>query len=109
LADGSKLVVQTYTEPGTGKTYKNWIMTCPHHTGCSRARRVTRAFTARHGLLEPIAYLCCWRDVHLAPDRRHTDRRTQPTKETIDAWMAANGGSFCTTYLIDLASEGAIL
>ena len=108
LGDGSVLMFQEHRDARTGISFKNWILTCNRCPGdCHRTRRLTRAFTARHGRMEPIAFLMAWRDMPLADGQRHSARQTQAGAKAVDDWIAAHGATFCGEHHIDLDALGA--
>jgi len=86
----SRIGFQVYEPPvGTGgKAYPNWLCYCPHHRrSCHTVRGVYRRSTLQFGLLEPIAWLHCWRDMPLDERGRHQ----KPTPEQVAEWVRIHG------------------
>ncbi len=68
------------------RSYDSWILKCNRHPACEKKRVVSVRNCARHGHLEPLAYVLAWRDVHLpdgATAKQHINVRGLPTPEAV--------------------------
>ena len=99
---GAGVVCQRYTVPKTGKTFVNWILKCPRpgHGNCIKKRHKTEASTAKHGAIEPVAYLHAWILKDSPPGVNHNARGTNPTQAEVDAYVAAHRPA-----LVDIVSR----
>lgn len=67
------------------RNYSNWLLRCPHHPNCMKKRVVSDRSTALHGRVEPLAFLCAWRDVALDPGASaKTHNSTLPSREAVE-------------------------
>ena len=92
---GGDAYYDEYPNPETGNVYMNWQFKCPHHHGCERVRGVNPRNTAKHGFLEPIAFLHAWRDT---PPGENGHRRTDPSPAAVEAFFVAHGGELNTLF-----------
>ena len=92
LFENTKVQYTAYTAPHTTIVYKNYIIKGPDSVGVvrSKTRGRTAEYTARHGDIEPLAFLHAW----LLRD--HSDRETRrrgndPTNAEVDAIVERHG------------------
>ena len=94
LADGSEIFRDWY-DPGDGKEpFNTWYLRCPRHGRlCYRRREVRPKASAKHGELECVAYLECWKCSTGVPDVRET-HAYKPTPKDVDDWMAEHSAAY---------------
>lgn len=95
---GGECYFEEYTTP-TGSSYGNWIFKCPHvgpghSSNCERTLGMSARNTARHGSVEPLAFLHAWRDVEPDPVRGH--RKTNPDPAVVDAFISNHSEELTT-------------
>jgi hypothetical protein len=63
--NGRRVAFKHYTDPH-GVYQPNWVMWCgnpDHRRDCHRRRGATAAHEAKHGIIEPLAFLHVWSDI----------------------------------------------
>jgi hypothetical protein len=85
--DGARICFTPYCEPGTGKKYNNYKITCPvHGPKCFKTKRSN--YTATHGEVQPIAFLQAWREVNWPTDPKYKNHRQEdPTDMAVAHWV----------------------
>ena len=85
---GARFRYDDYPHPVLG-SYKNWILQCPLHDGCSRSRKHIPAFTAAFGDIEPLAYLHVRLAVQVPTEGREAKHSLKkPTAAQVAAFVA---------------------
>ena len=81
-----------YVAPHTGKPYKNYMIRGPCASGeiKMKTRGRAEAFTARHGEIEPLAYLHCWLMKYDSTVEQASRLQFEPSNDEIDAFVAAH-------------------
>jgi hypothetical protein len=82
LEGGGKLKCERYT-PKDKPTYVRWILRCPDHDHCFKKRSVSARTCARHGRLEPVAYLLAWLQMRVPDGHKHN--QLAPAAALVDA------------------------
>ena len=70
---------------------------CARHANCMKKRSVSAKTTAKHGLLEPVAFLMCWVDMN-----HQSDPNCRPKTDAVDEWMALHGELFAARFGLPL-------
>jgi len=77
-----------------GKLYPNYTLnclTCPRTTGCQKTKGASAANTARHGDIEPLAFLHAWRPTPII-NVAHTHAWHDPSSSEVDAIVERHRG-----------------
>ena len=75
-----------YQPPSGAAAYSTWMFRCAKHPQCARARTTVAANTARHGRIEPLAFLHAWLDL---PDQAGVPHAAQRVdKALVDAYAS---------------------
>ena len=87
--DGAKVMFDYYVNKQTGRAEPNWKLRCRFCEGfCVKRRGALPKFEARHGIVEPLAFLQCW---HLmewpSKPRVKSHALDEPTQEAVDAYL----------------------
>lgn len=89
VVDGARVRREHWNEPG--KAYVRYGIVCTHHARCLKFRNAGPAQIARHGRIEPFAYLAAW---HMrGPEAQSASEHNalRPTLAQQDAWLRAEG------------------
>jgi len=90
--NGAKLQYQDYRAPGSTTTYRNYIIRGPCSTGevKSKTRGRTTEYQARHGEIEPIAFLQAWL-LKATGATNARKKENDPSDDQVDVMVANHG------------------
>jgi hypothetical protein len=88
----AKVCFKNYQNKLSGALEPNWRIKCglpDCQKGCDKRRGATERHEAHHGIIEPLAFLLCWRCMDWpSKPRVTTHRQDEPTQEAVGAFVA---------------------
>jgi len=87
---GAQVRYDPYRTPA-GKFAPNWMLKCPTHKNCFKTKQDCDAHTARHGKIQPLAFLHAWVPCLPPPGSGESHRVQNPTDEQTTAFAVAHG------------------
>ncbi|CAK0911592.1 unnamed protein product [Prorocentrum cordatum] len=88
--DGVEVRYDDYVGPDPAASWSpNWMLKCPRHPRCFKKRHVTERSTAKHGDIEPLAYLHAW--ISVEPEEGKTHPQKNPPAADVDNFASLRG------------------
>jgi len=88
--DGCEVIYDPYTTP-LGKPAFNYLLKCPHHTGCMKSRGDVPAHCRHYGDVEPLAFLHAWSHIPWPTDGgKQTHRLENPAAREVAEYAKAH-------------------
>jgi len=85
---GATIMFDIYSNKKTGKKEPNWKLKCRYHEGCVKRRGAIPRWEARHGIIEPVAFLHCWEVMETpSSDKVKSHVHDEPEMDAVDEYV----------------------